>query len=140
MTQLQLQKDDYVQLSKMGTSFGLSFSCQELLHDSIIALDGLKRKLLIAQKSDALKFSHIIDLGQVRSISVKKIYRNIIAGALRFKKMEDFLETMHLQFSFKNDRILLPVYKSGAGSVNEVPDLEKKARNWQTLLSKLIKR
>jgi hypothetical protein len=140
MQQHPFQKEDYTQLSMMGSSFGLSFSCQEVLHDSIIALDGLKRKLLIARKADALKSIHIIDLGLVRSISIKKIYKSIMAGALRLKKIDDFLEAIHLQFSFKHapDTIMVPVYKSGAETTADIPGLEKKARNWQTLLSKLI--
>jgi hypothetical protein len=140
MKQLRFEKEDYTQLSLMGTSFGLSFSCQEVLHDSIVALDGLKRKLLIARKADALKSIHIIDLNMVRSISVKKIYKNIVAGALRLRKMDDFLEAIYLQFSFKHapDTVMLPVYKSGIDDTTDIPALEKKARNWQTLLSKLL--
>jgi hypothetical protein len=138
--QTMFDKEDYVQLSMMGSSFGLSFSCQEVLSDSIIGLDGLKRKLLIAKKEDALRSIHLIDLGLVRSISVKKIYKSIMAGALLFKKMDEFLDAIYLQFTLKHahDTVMLPFYKSGTAQVMDIPALEKKARNWQTMLSKLI--
>jgi len=46
----RFDKLSYLQLSKLGSIFNLSFSSQEILSNKIIGLDGIKRKLLVAEK------------------------------------------------------------------------------------------
>lgn len=127
-------------LSELGSRLNLSFSSHDVIGDKIIGLDGMKKKLLIAQKNNVLNQSRIIELDEVKAISIKKVYNGIIAGALRKRSIGEFLKTMVIQFELKhkNELIILPFYESVINKLYDLTGLERKARNWQLMLSKMI--
>lgn len=135
-----LAKLKFRHLSELGSRLNLSFSSHEIIGDKIICLDGVKKKLLIAQKNNVLNQSHIIALDEVKAISIKKVYNGIIAGALRKRRIGEFLKTMVLQFELKHqsELIILPFYESLINKLYDLAGLERKARNWQLMLSKMI--
>jgi len=132
-------KQNYLYLSKWGSAFNLSFSSQEILSNKIIGLDGIKRKLLVAEKNNESGRPYIIELAKVTAITVKKIYNSIKAGALKTRRIEEFLESILLQFEYANqkDPIVLPFYERNLNEIQDLRGLEKKARNWQMILSKI---
>jgi hypothetical protein len=134
-----LGKLNYTQLIRLGSAFNLSFSNQEILSNKIIGLDEKKRKLLVAEKNNELSPPYIIELAKVTAITVKKIYNSIKAGELKTRGIKEFLESLLLQFQYGNEKdpIVLPFYERKINEIHDLPRLEKKARNWQMILSKV---
>ncbi len=127
-------------LSELGSSFNLSFSSYEVIGDKIIGLDGDKKILLITQKNNVANQSRIVALNEVKAISIKKVSNGIIAGALKNRSIGEFLKTIVIQFDLKHksEPVILPLCESVLNKVYDLTGLERKARNWQLMLSKMI--
>jgi len=134
-----IDKHNYLYLSKWGSAFNLSFSSHAILSNKIIGLDEIKRKLLVAEKNNESGRPYIIELAKVTAITVKKIYNSIKAGALKTRRVEEFLESIVLQLECANqkDPVVLPFYERNLSEIQDLRGLEKKARNWQLILSKI---
>ena len=93
----------------------------------------------MAEKNNESGRPYIIELAKVTAITVKKIYNSIKAGALKTRRIEEFLESILLQFEYANekDAIVLPFYERKLNEIQDLRGLEKKARNWQMILSKI---
>jgi hypothetical protein len=133
-------KKVFLKLSELGSRLNLSFSSHVLLIDKVIALDGIKRKLLVAKVADDLESPYTIELNQVKEISLRKTYSNIKPGELNKKKFNEFLETILLQFEYKDQgkKVGLPFYESDKHGIQNLDKLERNARVWQMILSKMI--
>lgn len=135
----KLAKSKYLQVSELGSKFNLSFSGHLVLSNKIIALDGRKRSLLVFETNRAFDRAYVIELDKVAAITVKKTYGSISPGELSNKGMEEFLKGVDLQFkcSNKNDIIVLSFYDYKTDDLRDLPWLEKYAKNWQIILSKM---
>src|ERR1044072_616746 len=102
-TQKRFDKCNYLLLSKWVSALTLFFSSHEILNNKIIGLDGIKRKLLVAEKNNESGSPYIIELAKVTAITLKKIYKSIKAGALKTRRMEEFLESILLQFEYATE-------------------------------------
>src|SRR5688572_11497699 len=133
-------KKVFLKLSELGSRLNLSFSSHVLLIDKVIALDGIKKKLLVAKIADDLESSYTIELNEVKEISISKTYSNIKPGELNKKKFNEFLETILLQFEYKDQdkKVGLPFYESDKHGIQNLEKLERNARIWQMILSKMI--
>jgi hypothetical protein len=129
----------YLQLSELGSKFNLSFSSHLGLGNKIIALDGLKKKLLVVEIKNGSNHSYIIELDQVETISIKKTYSSIKPGELNKKGLRAFLKSIYLQFEYcnKNKKIVLPFYERETDGLRDLSTLERNAMNWQMILSKM---
>ena len=125
--------------SQCGTASGLVFSSQEVLKESIFGVDGIQRKVLVVNREEGQFSSFIIDLRQVKNCSVKKIYGTIQAGELNGNKLDHFLEKIVLQFESEHSgAIEISFYKNSSDHVFETMDMEKKAKEWQVIFSKML--
>src|SRR5574338_463548 len=133
-------RDKFSFLSALGFKHDLSFSSQMSVGNKVIALDGIKKKLLVLDTSDETKQHFIIHLDRVKSITVKKNYCSIKPGDLNGKEFEEFLETIFLHFEYGDGTktVDLPFYERGKNSFSDLIMLERNARNWQMILSKMI--
>jgi hypothetical protein len=130
-------KDRYSRLRELGSEFNLAFSSHMPLENKTIALDGIKRKLLVMDNNE-VTLPCIIDLNEVKSISVKKNYSSIKPGELKKRSVDDFLETIYLQFEFEEKTVAVPFYESGKNNTYDLAKQERNARTWQIILSKMI--
>jgi hypothetical protein len=132
-------KSKYVQISELGSRFNLSFSSQLVLGNKLIALDGLKKCLLILETGAALTEPCLIDLHKVVAVAIKKSYRSINQGELKSKDIEEFVKRIELQFEFTNkeETIVLPFYDIETDEPRDRPTLARNAKNWQMILSRL---
>jgi len=139
-TNKERAKDKYSQLSELGSKLNLSFSSHMSLGSKMIALDGVNRKLLVLDINNAANRHCIIHLDEVKIISVKKSYGGIKPGELNKKGFEEFLETILLYFEYREEghSVALPFYEREKNSLDDLPTLERNARNWQMILSKMI--
>ena len=129
-----------IHFSKLGTLYNLSFSSQEILGNVIIGLDGIHRKILILEVSDAIMNNYVIDLTEVKHCTVKKYYGNIKPGGLKNNKMESFLEKICLHFEFHEEKESKEVvfYNHNANQLYELSVLEQKAIHWKEILEKML--
>lgn len=118
---------------------GLSISSQEILKGGIFGIDGTRRKILTVTKENGSFHSDIIDLKQIKTCNVKKVYGTIQAGDLETNKLENFLEKIILQFEADNTPgSEIVFYKHGFNHIYDTLEMEKKAKEWQVVLSKMI--
>jgi len=136
---ISFAKGKHVQLDELETKFHLSFSSYLVLASQLIALDGLKNSLLVWEASKDLDQSYVIELNKVAAVSVKKSYGGIRPEDLYVSGSEDFLKRIDLQFEYSNKKaILLPFYDCNTDKIRDLPRLERSARDWQLILSKLV--
>ena len=134
-----ITKSKYLQVSELGSKFNLSFSSYLVFGNKIIALDGVKKSLLILETTGGTNQSFIIELNKMEAVTVKKNYGSIRAGQLKKKGIEDFLKSIDLEFSNKTETIVLSFYNSETDDLLQLPKLERNAKNWQAILSKMIR-
>jgi hypothetical protein len=135
------KKEKFVRrFSEIGTENNLSFTSQEIMHDGVIGLDGPNRKLLVLEGANDDFSWTIINLDEVKTCQVKKIYQATNAGTLKKQLIEEHLEKVVLQFELKDDkgRIEVPFFIFSKNHIYQLTELEKKARYWEASLSKLL--
>ncbi|HEX6845438.1 MAG TPA: hypothetical protein VF144_00605, partial [Chitinophagaceae bacterium] len=83
---------------------------------------------------------YFIELSKLKAVTLQKIYNSIKAGELKKRRVEEFLQSVRLQLEFENgqDAIVLPFYEKRTDDFHDSRSLERKARNWQMMLSKLL--
>ena len=135
----EFNKIKYSLLSRLGSMFNLSFSGHEMLNKKIFGVDEVKRKALVVEENNGSSSSYIIELDQVKSISMKSVYDSIKPNELRKKSLGQFLKTIHLLFEFKDgrDTIALPFFESKKNHIDDLPVLEKKTKDWKMIFSKI---
>jgi len=126
--------------NRMANIKKMLFWKQEELGGNLIALDITKRKLLYFNKVNNKPACLIISLKDIHSCTIKKQYHPINAGGLMHKKLQDYLKSILLHFSFKNSNraIALSIYNEQKDKQEEAECLELKAKEWETTISKLL--
>ena len=126
---------------ELGSLHNLSFSSQEILQHAALGLDGVHRMLLILiGSSESTASNHLINLRKVKTCFVKKQYGTISAG-LKDDTLEQYLEKLSLCFEIKNGESPVEVvfYDHSSGDLYQIHEIEKKAKHWEAILSKMLK-
>ena len=128
--------------NKVTNNKKLLFWKQETVGGNVIALDITKRKLLYFNEVNNKKACLIIDLKHVHGCTVQKQYNGINAGGLIKKKLQDYLKSILLHLCFKNSNrtIALSFYEEQKHKNEDAACLELKAKEWETIISKLLTR
>ena len=129
-------------VSELGTESKLSFSSQEILKDSIIGADGIQRKILFVKKLNFETYEdYLIDLDEVKSCSVRKVYGSIKAGNKNGKDLGHYLENIFLHFEFHNNKDAFDIsfYDHTENNIYQLKEMEFKAKHWEIFLSKMLK-
>lgn len=133
--------DLLTRFSKLGIENNISISGQEVLTDCVIGLDGINRKLLVVKRGDFNNYYnwYIIDLDGITNCSVKKTYRSIMAGELKGRTIEEYLEQIDLRLEFmdKKEPVEIPFYRHTSHQSLLITELDRKAKKWQIMLSKM---
>lgn len=139
---LKISSKDFLQLSKLGSMANLSFTTHQIVGNKLFGVDAIKKKVVILEKKGRKTMSYIINLNDVISVTFKKVYNQIKAGILRKKRIEDFIQSISLEFKLKesNQIITLPFYENSINPKKDLYLLEKKVRDWQEIFSKLSTR
>jgi len=130
----------FYQFSQLGSRYCLSFTSQERLQQRIIGLDALKRKILVLELSGSSPDWYLISLDNVKGCAVKKTYGSIDAGGLDKQRVDSYLEFIALEFFFKDGTptLALPFYRKLQDNIDEIPELDQKAKAWEVMLSKML--
>src|SRR4051812_34648005 len=87
-------------MNEFVKEFKSYFSKHDILGNKFIGLDKLKRKLFYIEQTNHKPACIAINLKDVERCTIKKQYNNIEAGALKKRKLYEFLTTILLQVSF----------------------------------------
>ena len=124
--------------SQLGTENNMNFSSQEVLNNCVLGLDGVNRKILVVTREDGFYSSFVIDLNEVKSCTVKKLYGTIRVGDLKNHKLDQYLEKIVLHFEFnRKPSVEIEFYNNSDNHIYETQDLEQKAKHWEAILSKM---
>lgn len=136
---IRFAKGKHVQLGELQSKFDLSFSSYLVLGNQLIALDGIKKSLLVWETNKDLNQSYVIELNKVAAVSVEKSYGSIRPDDLYVSGSEDFVKRIDLQFKYSHKKaIVLPFYDCDIDEIRDLSRLERSARDWQLILSKLV--
>lgn len=130
-----------VSLSELANRHNLSFSSHMVLTDKVIALDSAKKKLMIIDFGDNSESICILDLNQVKTISLQQIYENIEADELDRKEIDEFITSIQLQFEYHNNtkKSSLLFYRRTLHVIRDLAKYQRNAKSWHMILSRLIK-
>lgn len=127
--------------NQSGMENNFSFSCQEVLKNCIIGVDGLQRKLLVLEygENENHKQIHIVDLNKVKNCELQKIF-SAATQTEKGKASEVYLEKIQLKFDYVNHTLPVEVvfYDHISNHIYEISELEQKAKDWQNILIKII--
>lgn len=126
--------------NRLRAFHNLSFTYQEILHNVILGLDILRRKVLIVEAYDRMYDFKLIDLFEVGACNLKRIYRYASSGYFEKNTSQENLDGVALQFDFKSETppVTLAFYRNMVNNVNEMAELECKAKQWEMLISKML--
>jgi hypothetical protein len=128
------------EFSRIGAAHDLSFTAQEILKNQVIGLDGIRRKIVVVEEKEN-KFSHfIIDVNEVKDCTLQKNSFSIPAQA-KNDSNEVYLNKISLQFDFKKPmqpQATIVFYDNVQNHVYEILELETKAKEWRSVVTKLI--
>jgi hypothetical protein len=130
------EQDNFRRFSSAGSDRHLSFSRQEVIQNKIIGFDGIKQTLMIFELDNDYDIT-CIAVKELLQCTVEKEYYT--AGDTVADK-EKILEAIRLVFRFADTRPPLSIlfYSNNNDSIYLMADMELKAKEWQTAISKLI--
>jgi hypothetical protein len=133
------QKEELLHLFKeAGSKHDLSFSSREVLRNKIIGFDALKRTLLVFEFAPVQSVI-CINMAEIKNCTVAREYENVNIGTEKKNKIETHLQSISVRFDFINSRpVLVSFYDAGFNSVYEMAELEAKAKQWVSILSKMM--
>lgn len=127
-------------ISQLGSHHNLSFTGQEVLGQSVIGIDGLKKKLLVLENRGPVYRWYTINLQEVSSCSVQKTYRPGAGASPLRPAISGYVDRVELLFHCRDRAhpMTVPFYSAERNEPAELPALEARARSWQCFLSKLL--
>jgi hypothetical protein len=127
-------------INEFVKKFKLYFSRHDILGGKFIGLDKFKRKLFYIAQNNHKHTCIEINLKDVERCTIKKQYNNIEAGALKKRKLHEFLTAIFLQVSFKHNSKLinLPIFEKRKDKILNTEELEANVKAWETTVSELL--
>ena len=129
-----------IRFSQVAIKHNLFVSKQEIINDSIIGLDGKNRKLLVVYQKEADSYGEvIINLEEVKQITVESITAIMDAGHSKNARTDQFLEKIVLRFLFNSGKAAYDfpffTYKD---SIYQLQELQQKAKQWEASFKPLL--
>jgi hypothetical protein len=127
--------------SKPGTGYKLIYNRKEVIGNFIFRLDRIRKNLMVSHAFDPLRLIFMAELNKIRSVSLKRTYRDIKSGHFSSMGLDEFLEGVHFRFEFIDGRnsVHLPLFEKSRDKTYHLDRLEEKAKTWYRLLSGLLK-
>ena len=127
-------------LNKEGAANQLTFCSQEILHNKVIGIDGIHRKIMILEKRKDGYYSSIISLDEVHECQLVTKSGSINSSHLKKLGPKNHSDTLELQFDFNNHtQPASIIFSEGMfNSKREFDFLKAKAEYWCTMFSKML--
>ncbi len=132
----------FLNLSKEGSANNLIFCSQEMLHNKVIGIDGIHRKVMILEEINHKYNASILSLDEVQNCELKKNYESLNMREHKRFGIKKMLQKIELQFEFKNDAqpASITFYDRAVNSGKEIVLMKAKAEYWNVMLSKMLTR
>lgn len=127
-------------ISKLGSRNDLSFTGQEVLSESVMGFDGIRKKLLVLENAQSVYRWYTIHLEEVSTCTVQKTYRTPALHSSGTPAISGYVERVELVFHRNDGKepLSVPFYSAEGNEAVELPALEARAHNWQRFLTKLL--
>ena len=127
------------QLSCLGSQHDLSFTSQQRLRSCIIGLDGLNQRFLVmTHKNGNAGHLQVVSLADVKTCAVKQTFR--LSESLPSSHNQS-LEKIALFFEMnKATPVEIVFYHHLHNHKDEAPIMGERAKDWETILSKMCNR
>lgn len=135
-----VKRNAYKRLRSLGSRLNISFSTCIAVGNKIIGLDKGNKTLMISDEKSDHQQPQVIELENIKSISLKKSYGSIQAGALSKKAMGHFLKYIRMQFEHINNNapIVLSLFEAGKEKIADLHGLDLRSKKLYLALSKII--
>jgi hypothetical protein len=102
-------------------------------------MDAANKKLIVLTENSN-SFFKTIDLQNIHTCAVKLDYRNIGAGDLHEKHLEDFIEKIQLKICHHDPEksVVIDFYDMNKNAVHELRALISRARSWRDKIASMI--
>jgi hypothetical protein len=130
------EQDNFRRFSTAGSHRHLSFSRQEVIQNKIIGFDGIKQTLMVFEMENDFDIT-CIAVKELSQCSVDKEYYTV---ADTNTGNERILKEISLVFHFADKRnpVYVVFYSNHNDSIYLMADMEAKAKEWQSAISRLI--
>jgi hypothetical protein len=127
------------ELKKIATHFKLTLSKIQIIRKTALALDLLNKKLVVMDEKDRPYFK-TIDLGNVQACTLKVDYRNISAGELSEKTMEEFIDNVQLKIAHVEPEksVHIRFYDKKENNIHELRGLINIATSWRDRITSAL--
>ncbi|HEV8082020.1 MAG TPA: hypothetical protein VGP55_02405 [Chitinophagaceae bacterium] len=129
--------------NEVATKHSLTVLNPEIIKDAILGLNEICDKLLVVKSVETGKYKwHIIDLYNVKSCTVIKDCKSSYSNNPKEKTTERFVDQIYLQFEFidEEENVEINFYTHILNHISDMPQSEQKARKWEEVISKIIKK
>jgi len=129
-------------VGKVENELNPAFFRREMFNDKVIELVRSDRKLVVSSPVDGISFDeYVIDLEEVKCVSVKKYYGSIKPGDLKNRSLDAYLERIALHFEFNSGRdpVEIAFYSHIENDGYNREAIEHKAECWKQHLGKIIR-
>ena len=132
-------KNTLEELRAIAMRSGLSLTAEEAWRYGAIGIGGIEKKLLYLDKFNDDARQHIINLTDIENCTINVVFRNIDAGDLEYKSVDEFIKTMvlHIEHSDRRQSFDIHFYNSRFDWSTDLPELRSKAYRWKKILSQL---
>ncbi|HEX5153002.1 MAG TPA: hypothetical protein VFW07_16245 [Parafilimonas sp.] len=129
------------QFTKAGVTHNLFFAHREMLKDKMLGLDAVHQKLLVFP-FEATDTEVVVDLTGIESCAVHKEYSHVILSDKKNVRSDQVLMQIALKIEFSTNMhpLLIGFFDNRSNDIYEIPELEKKAKEWAGLIGQEVAR
>ncbi|GAB2812876.1 hypothetical protein GCM10027043_10680 [Ferruginibacter profundus] len=127
---------NFRKFSTAGADRNLSFSRQEIIQNKFIGFDGLQQVLMIAELDNDYDITCIT----VKELAQCKVDKEYYTHGDTAADKEKIVKEIRLVFHLRNnsDPVTVLFYSNQSDSIYAMAEMDTKAREWQTVISKMI--
>ena len=116
--------------NEAAAEFNLSVAKQEIFENCVIGFDEMNSKLLFLQMNGNKHNGYLIDLNEIQSCTVKRVYGSMPIDNVRTRSAEAYVDTIASQLNHKNGTkpIFLPFYDRAINPVFKMRERAEQAK------------
>jgi hypothetical protein len=126
----------------LAARFNFTLTREDVIGNRVIALDDTNNKLLFFSKTKRMQEGYLVDLGELKSSTVKTEYGLSNAYSKYHPNWQPGIEKIALQLHYKNGAkpLALTFYEKLSDQNNEMRLRAAKAFEWEKLVTKRLRK
>lgn len=127
------------ELRTLAMRSGLSLTAEDVWRYGAVGIGGIEKKLLYIDKFNDGARPRIMNFTEIENCTINVVFRNIDAGDLEYKSVDEFIKTMVLHIEHSDDCRSFDIhfYNSQFDWATDLPELRSKAYRWKKIISQL---